>query len=254
VIIDTLSLRGSPQDRALSASHVIRMLISSMRNPRRRWLTKSVKNCPTVGLSTRSLLFRRPRDMFCSMGDLTILLEQIDAGDQLAAAELLPLVYSELRKLAVARIAQELPGQTLQATALVHEAYVRLVDQERVQKWQSRGHFFAAAAEAMRRILVEQARRKRSLQHGGGRQRVQLECVAAHEAASSQLDILDLDEALNRLAEVAPEKAALVNLRFFAGLSIEESATALGISISKAKRHWAFARAWLYGELNGNEE
>jgi RNA polymerase sigma factor (TIGR02999 family) len=161
---------------------------------------------------------------------------------------LLPLVYDELRKLAAAKLAQEKPGQTLQATALVHEAYIRLVDVDKAQHWDSRGHFFAAAAEAMRRILVHEARRKHRLKRGGDRQRVDLERVAMSLDGPST-DILAMDEALTKLADRKPEVAQLVKLRYFAGLSVDEAAQALAISSSTADRHWTYARAWLYREL-----
>jgi RNA polymerase sigma factor (TIGR02999 family) len=163
----------------------------------------------------------------------------------------LPLVYGELRQLAAQRLARERPGQTLQATALVHEAYVRLVGTQKDQKWSGRGHFFAAAAEAMRRILVERARRNNRLKHGGQFQRVELEsgCLVSAEPS---FDLLALDEALTRLAVTEPAKAELVKLRFFAGLTMPEAAAALGISRATAERHWTFARSWLYAELAGD--
>ncbi len=183
------------------------------------------------------------------MGPVTQILSAIEKGDPQAAEELLPLVYDELRKLAAQRLHQEKPGQTLPATALVHEAYLRLVDDNLARQWHSRGHFFAAAAEAMRRILVESARRKASLKHGGDRQRVDLD--HAHCAADSpSLDILALNEALTKLAETEPAKAELVKLRFFAGLTMPEAAAALGVSLATAERHWTFARSWLYAEIN----
>jgi RNA polymerase sigma factor (TIGR02999 family) len=186
--------------------------------------------------------------MFGTMSDVTRLLTAAGAGDPRAAAQLLPLVYAELRKLAAQRVAREAPGQTLQATALVHEAFLRLVDVDAAQEWNGRGHFFAAAAEAMRRILVERARRRRRLKHGGEYQRVDLEsgCLVA-EAASP--DLLALDEALTRLAAADPAKAELVKLRFFAGLTTPEAAAALGISLATAERHWTFAKSWLRAEL-----
>ena len=168
-----------------------------------------------------------------------------------AAGELLPLVYDQLRKLAAQRLAQEKPGQTLQATALVHEAYLRLVGAADDRHWEGRGHFFAACAEAMRRILVDNARRKRRAKHGGGRRRVPLDDVAALPAATD--DLLALDEALTRLAAAAPEAAQLVQLRYFAGLSVEEAAESLGVARATAYRHWTFARAWLLEELAGGE-
>ena len=182
------------------------------------------------------------------MNDVTRILSAIEHGDPRAAGELLPMVYDELRQLAARRLACEAPGQTLQATALVHEAYLRLVDVERAQHWNSRGHFFAAAAEAMRRILVESARRKKRLKHGREHQRVDLESGCLVSAAPS-LDLLALDEALSRLAETEAAKAELVKLRFFAGLTMPEAAAALNISLATAERYWTFAKSWLYAEL-----
>src|SRR5262245_39340280 len=186
------------------------------------------------------------------MSDVTRILSAIEQGDHHAAEGLLPLVYDELRKLAAHRIAQEKPGQTLQATALVHEAYLRLVDADKVQHWDSRGHFFAAAAEAMRRILVESARKKKRYRHGGGRRRVDLQ-EAVFLADSPNDDLLALDEALTRLAAREPAKAELVKLRYFAGFSIDEAADLMHISRTTAKRYWAFARAWLLAEIDGAE-
>ena len=177
------------------------------------------------------------------MSDVTRILSAIDQGDPHAASELLPLVYDELRKLAAQKLAQEKPGQTLQATALVHEAYLRLVDVERAQHWNSKGHFFAAAAEAMRRILVENARRKRSLKHGGGRRRVALDDIPATQHGPD--DLLALDEALTALATEDQHSAALVKLRLYAGLSVEEAGEVLNLSRAEAYRHWRYARAWL---------
>jgi RNA polymerase sigma factor (TIGR02999 family) len=182
------------------------------------------------------------------MTEVTHILSAIEQGDPHAADQLLPLVYEELRKLAAARLAQEKPGQTLQATALVHDAYLRLVDPEKAKHWNTRGHFFAAAAEAMRRILVESARRKSRLKHGRQHQRVDLDSGCLVSAAPS-LDLLALDEALSRLAETEPVKAELVKLRFFAGLTMPEAAAALGISLASAERYWTFAKSWLYAEL-----
>ena len=183
------------------------------------------------------------------MNDVTRILSAIEQGDPQAAEQLLPLVYDELRKLAAQRLAQEKPGQTLQATALVHEAYLRLVGGDAASAgWNSRGHFFGAAAEAMRRILVENARRKRAVKHAGERERVSLEGLdVVDEAPPEQL--LALDEALTRLAADDPQKAELVKLRFFTGLSIEATAQALAISPATAKRWWTFARAWLLREV-----
>jgi len=186
------------------------------------------------------------------MPDITRILSAIDQGDPQASEQLLPLVYKELRRLAAQKMAQEAPGQTLQATALVHEAYVRLVDGEQVRRWDSRGHFFAAAAEAMRRILIETARRKRGPQRAGYRQRMDLD-AAVSLAGTPPDDLLALDHALTKLAEVAPEKAELVKLRFFAGITIPEAAAALGISHATAERYWTYARVWLYCELYGKD-
>ncbi len=183
------------------------------------------------------------------MRDVTQILSAIEQGNLHAADDLLPLVYNELRKLAAQRLGHEKPGQTLPATALVHEAYLRLVDPNVATHWNSRGHFFAAAAEAMRRILVENARRKASLKHGGGRDRVDLDSACAAIDPPS-LDLLALDEALTELATSEPAKAELVKLRYFAGLTMPEAAAALGISLATAERHWTFARSWLYAELN----
>jgi RNA polymerase sigma factor (TIGR02999 family) len=185
------------------------------------------------------------------ISDVTHILSAIERGDPSAAEGLLPLVYDELRKLAAQRLAREKPGQTLEATALVHEAYLRLVDTAKAQHWHSRGHFFAAAAEAMRRILVEQARRKGRLKHGRGQRRVDLDSGCLVSAAPS-FDLLALDEALLRLAGTEPAKAELVKLRFFAGLTMPEAAAALGISLATAERHWTFAKSWLYAELGGD--
>ena len=185
------------------------------------------------------------------MSDVTHILAAIDQGDPHAAAQLLPLVYDELRRLAAAQMAREKPGQTLNATALVHEAYLRLVGPADDQRWQDRGHFFAVAAEAMRRILVENARRKMRKKRGGERVRVDLEAVAP-AAPSLDDDLLDLDEALTRLAETDPTAAELVKLRYFAGLSIPQAAEALGIGARSADRLWAYARAWLRDALSGS--
>jgi len=182
------------------------------------------------------------------MSEVTRVLSAIEQGDPCAAEQLLPLVYDELRKLAAQKLAQEAPGQTLQATALVHDAYLRLVDVEQAQHWNSRGHFFAAAAEAMRRILIDNARRKRRPKHGGDRQRVELD--EAPSVAEPGDDLLALDDALGRLAAREPLKAELVKLRYFAGLSLAEAAACLGISTATAKRYWTVARAWLYAALS----
>lgn len=183
------------------------------------------------------------------MSDLTHILSAIEQGDPHAAEQLLPLVYDELRKLAAHKLAQEQPGQTLQPTALVHDAYLRLVDVDRVQHWDSRGHFFAAAAEAMRRILIEQARRKQRQRHGGGLKRVEMPPA---EIAFLPGDdrILLLDEALIKLAGIRPQAAKLVQLRFFAGLTVEEAAPLLAISERTARRLWVYGQAWLRREMD----
>ena len=186
------------------------------------------------------------------MSEVTRILSAIEEGDPHAAEQLLPLVYDELRKLAAQRLASEKPGQTLQATALVHEAYLRLVDVERAQHWDSRGHFFAAAAEAMRRIVVEAARRKNRAKHGGGRQRVEIELADLPTRLPPE-DLLALDEALGRLEQVDPVKARLVTLRYFSGMTIEQAAAALNISRVTAHRYWTFARAWLHQQMTGEE-
>ena len=182
------------------------------------------------------------------MTNVTHILSAIEQGDPHAADQLLPLVYDELRKLAAQKLAQEKPGQTLQATALVHEAYLRLVDGESARRWENRRHFFAAAAEAMRRILIENARRKQAERHGGGRTRVDLD--EADMISRSEPDaLLDLDDALGVLAGEEPDAAQLVKLRLFAGLSVEEAAEVLGISRAGAYQHWTYARAWLAARL-----
>jgi RNA polymerase sigma factor (TIGR02999 family) len=183
------------------------------------------------------------------MSEVTRLLSAIEQGDPQAAAHLLPLVYDELRKLAASRLAQEKPGQTLDATALVHEAYLRLVDADGAEQWNSRGHFFAAAAEAMRRILVEAARRKKAAKAGGGWQRQEL--IDAELAVdSSGDDLFAVDEALSRLSVEHPRAARLVHLRFFLGQTLEEAAAHLGLQARTAYRDWAYARAWLRRELD----
>ncbi len=182
------------------------------------------------------------------MSDVTQILSRIQSGDPAAAEQLLPLVYEELRKLAAAKLVQEKPGQTLQATALVHEAYVRLVDCS--QHWNSRGHFFGAAAEAMRRILVEVARRKRGPGAGGGRCRVELPDVA--KAQGLDVDLIALSDALEKLQTKDPRAAELVKLRFFAGLTRHEAAEILGVSVATADNDWAYAKGWLKAELAGD--
>jgi RNA polymerase sigma factor (TIGR02999 family) len=184
------------------------------------------------------------------MSDVTRILSAIEQGDPHAAEQLLPLVYDELRQLAAAKLAQEKPGQTLEATALVHEAYIRLVDVDNAQCWNGRGHFFAAAAEAMRRILVDGARRKQAEKHGGDRHRVEFTEAEAIAAAPPE-DLLGLDEALERLTQHDPSAGQLVKLCYFAGLSVEQAAEALSLSRSNAYRLWTFARAWLRCQLGG---
>ena len=186
------------------------------------------------------------------MGDVTRVLTAIEQGDPKASDQLLPLVYEELRKLAAQRLALEKPGQTLQATALVHEAYLRLVGGEQAPIWDRRGHFFAAAAEAMRRILVEQARGKHRQKRSGRLRRVSLDEAASITPTDEPdgEDLVALDDALSQLEAQAPEKAQVVKLRYFAGLTLEETAASLGISLATVKRHWVYARAWLYGALS----
>jgi RNA polymerase sigma factor (TIGR02999 family) len=182
------------------------------------------------------------------MSDVTRILEQLQRGDASGSERLLEEVYRELRRLAAEMLARERSGQTLQATALVHEAYLRLVGGESSPQWSGRGHFFAAAAEAMRRILIENARRKQRLKHGGAQQRIDLDskCLVGEEPA---VDVLALDAALEKLAASDPDKAQVVKLRFFAGLTMPEVAAAMEISLATAERHWTFARSWLYAEL-----
>jgi RNA polymerase sigma factor (TIGR02999 family) len=182
------------------------------------------------------------------MNEVTRILDAIGQGDAVAAVQLWPLVYDELRRLAAQRMAQEKPGQTLQPTALVHEAYLRLVGPGEERPWDNRGHFFAAAAEAMRRILVENARRKRSLKRGGERQRLDLDLEQPVEVERSA-PLLALDEALDRLETRDADKAQLVKLRYFAGMTIEQAAETLGISVTTANRWWSYARAWLHEEI-----
>jgi RNA polymerase sigma factor (TIGR02999 family) len=182
------------------------------------------------------------------MSDVTRILSQIDEGDPQAAEKLLPLVYIELRKLAAVKLAQEKPGQTLQATALVHEAYVRLVGGEEQPNWNGRAHFFRAAAEAMRRVLVDSARRKQTFKRGAGQEHIELTDIAAGESLP-QAEVLAVSEALEKLVEHDPQKAELVKLRYFAGLTLEEAAAALDLSRATADRYWGYAKTWLYCEL-----
>jgi RNA polymerase sigma factor (TIGR02999 family) len=187
------------------------------------------------------------------MNEVTRILDAVGQGDPLAAGQLLPLVYDELRRLAAQRLAQEKPGQTLEATALVHEAYLRLVGQREERHWNGRNHFFAAAAEAMRRILVETARRKQGPKHGGRLHRIDADLnLVATQAPEG--DLLALDEALTKLARESPARAELVKLRFFAGLTVSEAAGVLGISLATAERYWTYARTWLYAELSSAED
>jgi RNA polymerase sigma factor (TIGR02999 family) len=184
------------------------------------------------------------------MNHVTHLLSSIEQGDPAAAEQLLPLIYDELRKLAAQKLAHEKPGQTLQATALVHEAYLRLIGAEPAHRWDGRGHFFAAAAEAMRRILVENARRKASIKHGGGRERRLLD-EAQLSTDEDAADLLALDNALSRLAETDPVAVRLVQLRYFAGLTTEQAAEALGMSVRSAYQTWSYARSWLHRAVRG---
>jgi RNA polymerase sigma factor (TIGR02999 family) len=202
-----------------------------------------------AGFRSRPVLRRRILD---GMADVTQILSAIEQGDAHAAAHLLPLVYDELRKLAAQRLAHEKPGQTLQATALVHEAYLRLVDVNRAQQWNSRGHFFAAAAEAMRRILIEQARRKASVKAGGELQRLDLSEIEP-ALPGPKLDLLALDEALARLEKTDPRAAAVVKLRFFAGLTTQEAATSLAVSLATAENDWAYAKCFLRLQLKESD-
>jgi RNA polymerase sigma factor (TIGR02999 family) len=186
------------------------------------------------------------------MTDVTHILCAIEQGDSHAAEQLLPLVYEELRKLAAQRLAQEKPGQTLQATALVHEVYLRLVDADEVNRWDSRGHFFAAAAEAMRRILINRARDKKRAKRSGGLRRVDLDQIEIALDTNDQ-ELIALDEALTQLAVEDPEAVRLVNLRFFAGLSLKDAAFSLGVALRTAERQWAYARAWLFAHLRQDD-
>jgi RNA polymerase sigma factor (TIGR02999 family) len=200
----------------------------------------------------RELRLALARGMLFIMSDVTHILSAIEQGDPHAAEELLPLVYDELRKLAAQKMAQEKPGQTLEATALVHEAYMRLVDAERVQQWDSRGHFFAAAAEAMRRILVDRAREKGREKRGGKLQKVNIDAIDLATTATAD-QLVAIDDALTRLAIDDSAAAQIVKLRYFAGMTIEEAGRAIGVSTATAYRHWNYARAWLYSELCGAE-
>ena len=187
------------------------------------------------------------------MSEVIRILSEIEKGDPAASEQLLPLVYDELRTLAAQRLAQEKPGQTLQATALVHEAYLRLVDADAAPVWNGRGHFFAAAAEAMRRILVENARRKKRIKHGGDLERVDIELASLPTRMSSD-ELLALDEALEKLQQQDPVKAQLVTLRYFGGMTTEQASEVLNISRVTAHRYWTYARAWLHQQLTGGAE
>jgi len=187
------------------------------------------------------------------MSDVTRILSAIEQGDPHAADQLLPIVYDELRKLAAQKMAQESPGQTLQATGLVHEAYLRLVDVDKAQRWNSRGHFFAAAAEAMRRILIDRAREKSALKRGGDRKRLPLEEVDPPGGTPPE-DLLAFDEALEQLTHLDATAGQLVKLRYFAGLSVEQAAATLNLATATAYRHWTFARAWLHSQVAGRPD
>jgi len=184
-----------------------------------------------------------------SMGNVTTILSQIESGDLSATDQLLAIVYDELRKLAQHKLAQETPGQTLQPTALVHEAFLRLIGSS---DWNSRGHFFGAAAEAMRRILIENARRKKAIRHGGDKNRIDFETIEISQGSRS-IDLLSLDEALDQLSEEEPQVAEVVKLRYFVGLTIDETASSLDISVRTANRHWAYAKAWLFERLSNDD-
>ena len=215
------------------------------------FVSRRIRELFPGGWYTRSLRRRKSPQRVPPVSQVTQILSAIKRGDRQASTQLLPLVYDELRQLAAHRLAHQPPGQTLQPTALVHEAYLRLVGDPQGHDWDSRGHFFAAAAEAMRRILVERARRQQAVKHGGGKQRIPLE--EFHRVTESPEDLLDLHDALTRFSAEDPEKARLVELRFFAGLSTADAAAALGTSVATAERWWTFARAWLYTELQGGE-
>src|SRR5947209_16534972 len=210
---------------------------------------KTVPPDPALGTPRKKNRF--PRGTLASMSDVTRILNAIEQGDPHAAEQLLPLVYDELRKLAAQKLAQEKPGQTLQATALVHEAYLRLVGADRIGHWDGRGHFFAAAAEAMRRILVDQARRRQAAKRGGLQKRVEMP-ESGLAAPMPDDELLALHEALEQLASIDSAAADLVRLRFFAGLKTTEAAEALGISVRSAHDLWAYARSWLRRKTKGN--
>jgi len=220
------------------------------RNPFQNFtLKKNTVSRSKVTLHVQSLASRRHPAILRGMSDVTLILSKIESGELQASDELLPLVYDELRKLAAAKMAKENPGHTLQATALVHDAYLRLVDVKKAQHWESRGHFFAAAAEAMRRILVDQARQKKSVKSGGDLNRIEFSLIEA-ESPAPQADLLALSEAIDDLAAKDHRKAELVKLRFFAGLTNEQAALALGISERTAFQDWSYAKAFLHVEVS----
>ena len=235
-----LNCFGAPNSKACSCSQEVCPGVSAP--------------CPLgVHALSSMMVSRRSRLYSGFMTDVTQILSQIEQGDPSAAEQLLPLVYAELRKLATAKLADEKPGQTLQGTALVHDAYIRLVDVEKAQHWNSRGHFFGAAAEAMRRILVENARRKARVRHGGDCQRVDLQDLPSPTGPEPET-ILAVDEAVTRLAEDDPGTADIVKLHFFAGMTLDETAEALGVSRATVYRQWAYARAVLRLALNSDDQ
>ena len=214
----------------------------------------AARSIDLVPATLQRMLWNARRDRIIStMSDVTHILSQIESGDAEAAESLLPIVYEELRKLAAAKLAQEKPGQTLQATALVHEAYLRLVDVKKVQHWDSRAHFFAASAEAMRRILVETARRKAQDKRGGGLRRVDIEDANPMQSVTPE-QLVEIDDALEQLEAESAEVATIFKLRFFMGYSVEEAAEMAGVSRATAYRHWTGARAWLLLQLDADDE
>lgn len=224
------------------------------------WLCEEMKKNPTVislgeslvGIfSTRHSSNAETHGTLVGMSDVTRILQEIEQGDSLASERLLPLVYDELRKLADSKLGRENSGQTLQATALVHEAFLRLVDSEDARQWNSRGHFFGAAAEAMRRILIDRARHKATAKAGGHLKRIELPEIATNEGDDAALDLLALDDALKKLEETDSRRANVVKLRYFAGLTSGQAAEALGITRSTADADWAYAKCWLRVEING---